>query len=184
MNEIQLAYEEILNIIRKHKDNVIIDFEEIERKSKCHLFGVELKEKYGLNIEPKQVNSLEWLDLGEYTKIGMFGEKHGRTISWSDDGKQPQNELLFYISFPTGAYIFGQDYPLEFFQNFFLELKSYNPKYCDTTNKSLFFSLENAAPIFNNFKEIYKKWCDLNREDLKQRQILKLKNDLQKLQNQ
>jgi len=71
--------------------------------------------------------------------VGWWGEKYGRHISWSDDGKQPEDELLLVISFPTGAYIFGDDYPTEFFKEFFQELKTYNPKYTDTTNKTLYF---------------------------------------------
>ena len=81
----------------------------------------------GFNLDPKTIHSTDWQKLKENVHIGFFdGER--RSISWSDDGRQPKNETLLYISYPTGAYIFGGDYPTEFFQKFFLELKTYNPK--------------------------------------------------------
>lgn len=182
METIKKAYDEILKILKKHKDVCVFNIDDLERKANLHLFGVELKEKHGLNVEPKQIYSLDWIRFGDYKGIGYFGEKYNRMISWSDDRTQPTDELLFCISFPTGAYIFGGDYPTEFFQKFFLELKTYKPKYVDTANKSLYFSMDNASEIFNNFDAIMRKYYELNKEDIKQRQILKMKADLEKLE--
>ena len=179
--ETKKAYEEIIDVISKYKDLVNFDYNDLERKSKYHLFGIELKEQYGLNIEPKDIYSLDWNKFGEYMSIGLFGEKYRRTISWSDDGKQPEDELLLQLSFSTGAYIFGEDYPQEFFQRFFKELKSYNPKYSDTNNKNLYFTLDSAKTIFNEFPEILKKYRQENKEDFKRRQIEKLQKELDKL---
>src|SRR3990167_5761290 len=147
--ETQKAYEEILEVINKYRDLVAYDYNDLEQKSKCHLFGLELKEKYGLNVIPRDIRSLDWNTFGSYLSIGLFGKKYRRTISWSDDGKQPEDETMIYLSFSTGAYIFGDDYPTELFQKFWQELKTYNPKYSDTTNKNLYFSLENGAKLFN-----------------------------------
>jgi hypothetical protein len=93
-----------------------------------------------------------------------------------------KNETLLCIKFPTGAYMFGEDYPVEFFQRFFLELKSYNPKYVDSTNKGLYFSLDNAGKIHNAYRDIIKKYREENLKDLKQRKIKKMKDDLAKLE--
>lgn len=177
------AYNEILKVLKKHKDTCNLDIEDIERSSKCHLFGLELKEVHGFDIDPKIIRNTEWHNFSDYVSIGRFGEKYRRTISWSDDNSQPVDELLLKLSFCTGAYIFGGDYPTDFFHQFFMELKSLNPKYTDTANHSLYYSMENAGSVFNSFNDILKKYRELNREDVKQRQILKMKADLEKLQN-
>ena len=181
MKEEIKAYKEILEVLNKYRDITIFDYNNLEQKSKYHLFGLELKEKYGLNVEPRDIRSLDWNRFGDYLSIGLFGEKYGRTISWSDDGKQPEDEVLINLSFSTGAYMFGnlgnssnEDYPKQFFQEFWNELKTYNPKYTDTTNKNLYFSIENGAKIFNEFNDILKKYYELNKEDSKRRKIKKL----------
>ncbi len=184
MNTTEKAYKEILKVLNKHKDCIVFDVDYLEMKSKNHLFGVQLKTEYGLDIDPKIIQSLEWYKLKEHTVIGWYGEKYNRIISWSDDGIQPKDELLLCISYPTGAYIFGDDYPTEFFQKFFLELKTYNPKYTDSANKSLYFSMDNASKIYNAYDSIVKKYYEENKEDLKQRKIKKMKDDLVKLEAQ
>jgi len=181
MNKIKEAYSEILKTLKKYKDICVFDIDDLERKSKYHLFGIELKEKYGLDIEPKKVNTLDFLRFEDHKTICWFGKKYNRTVSWSDDGTQPKDELLLQISFSTGAYIFGDDYPTELFQKFFLELKNYNPKYVDSTNKALYYSMDNASKIFNNYKSILNKYHKINKEDWKQRKIKKMKEELAKL---
>lgn len=183
MKQEQKAYAEILKALKKYRDVCVFDVEDLERKSKCHLFGIELKEKFGFDINPKIIDSWDWFKFYNYVTIGQWGEKHRRTISWSDDNKQPKDELLLQISFPTGAFIFGNDYPEELFKNFFNELKTYSPKYSDTHNKCLYFSMDNAGIIFNEFIGVLKKYHELNKEDYKQRQIKKLKEDLSKLES-
>jgi hypothetical protein len=142
-----------------------------------------LKEKYGLNINPINVDSTDWVRFGDHVAIGMWGEKFRRTISWPDNGKQPKNELLLQYSFSVGAYIFGEHYPVELFQKLFQELKTYNPKYVDSHNSALYFSMDNAKDIFNIFDDIMKKYFVLNKEDYKERQIKKLEDELLKLKS-
>lgn len=186
MKATKKAYDEILKVLHKHRELCLYDIEEFERKAKVHLFGLELKEKYGLNIDPKSVNSLDFQSFGE-KKIGLFGEKYRRTISWSVDGRQPEDEYLFFVDFPTGAYIFesrtlNDDYPADLFRKFWLELKSYNPDYIDERNKGLYWKLENARDAFNNYEDVLKKYHELNKEDIKQRRIAKMKADLEQLE--
>lgn len=181
METIKKAYSEILDLLNKHKDICIFDVDSLKMKADFHLLGVELKEKYGFDIDPKRVQSLEWIKFGEYTSVGLYGEKNRRTISWSIDDRQPEDEYLFEISFSTGAYIFGGDYPTEFFRKFWLELKSFNPDYTDEVNSSLYWKLGNAKSIFNSFNSILKKYSDLNAEDFKQRKIKKMESDLEQL---
>lgn len=174
-------YDEIFKLMDENEDNIAFDVKRLKEKSKLHLYGLELKEKHGLDLDPKSITSLNWNKLGHYITIGWYGDKYGRTISWSDNGEQPTDELLLDISFPTGGYIFGQDYPTEFFQKFFNELKTYKPKYSDTTNNTLYFSMDNASAIFNKFYSILNRYNDENKEDFKKRQIERKKEELQKL---
>lgn len=176
------AYAEILKVLKKHKDVCAYDIKEMESTANNHLFGVELKEKYGIAIDPLDVRSLEYINLGDYKAIGWWGEKYRRTVSWEDNGKQVKDELLFVINFSTGAYVFGDDYPTELFKELWQELKSYEPKYCDTANHGLYFAIDNASKIFNDFDSILEKYYEKNKKDYKKRQIKKMKEELSKLE--
>lgn len=176
------VYNEILKAMKKHKDICVFDIESLEIKANIHLYGLELKEKYGLDINPKEVDSTSFNVFHEYCRLYKVGKDFNNSVSWSDDGRQPDNELLLNIAFPTGAYIFGEDYPTTLFQRFFLELKSYKPKYTDSHNHCLYFSMDNAKDVFNNFQSIYKKYLEINKEDFKQRKIERMKADLAKLE--
>jgi len=185
--EIREAYDEILDILRKHDVLHFVNAGELERQVELYLFGLELKETYGLNIDPSQIKDLDYQRFGSHKIIGLFGKKYNREISWPSDGRQPKNERLFVISIPTGAYFFGDvgvgDYPIEFFQKFWLELKSYNPDYVDDVNKALYWKLENAKEIFNDYDSIVKKYHELNKEDAKQRKIKKMREEIERLES-
>lgn len=181
-NKVEKAYKEILKVLKKHKDICVFDVDRLEEKAKNHLFGVELKEKYGFNIDPKIINNMGYQKLKEAIHVGFWDGVRSK-ISWSDDGSQPKGETLLYISYPTGAYIFGEDYPTELFQRFFLELKIYNPKYTDSANHSLYFSMDNAGEIYNKYDSILRKYNDINNEDFKKRKIIKMEEELTKLKS-
>lgn len=180
-NDLKSAYEEIGNVLNKYKSIIRFDFNKFENDSKVHLFELELKEKYGLDVGGK-INSLDWNRFDDYRTIGIFGKEYRRTISWPDDGKQPKNEYLFEISFPTGAYTFGDDYPVDLFRSFWDELKSYGPKYTDTHNNNLYFTLKNSAVIFNNFRKILQKYSDIYRSEVNKRKIEVMKAEIAKLE--
>jgi len=180
LEKAQKTYKSLFSLLKKNKEFINLDISTLEYQAKCHLFGLELKEKYGLNIEPTHIRDLEWIEFGDFVRIGFY-DGNKRAISWPEFGKQPQGEYLLKISFSTGAYIFGDDYPTIFFQKFWDELMSYNPDYTDIHNNCIYFSLNNAKDIFNNFSDIYRKYQLLNKEDIKQREILKLEKQLEKL---
>ena len=183
MNTTEKAYKEILKVLNKYKSDIAFDVDSLEIKAKHHLFGVELVEKYGFNLDPKRIQSTDWQELRENVFIGFWDGERSK-VSWSDDGRQPNNEILLCIKYPTGAYIFGGDYPTEFFQKFFLELKKYNPKYIDSAYICLYFSLDNGGEIFNHYDSIVKRYHKENKEDLEQRKIKKMKVELSKLEAQ
>jgi len=58
MNTTEKAYKEVLKALNKYKSEIVFDIDDLERQAKQHLFGLELKEKYGLNIDTKRVDSL------------------------------------------------------------------------------------------------------------------------------
>lgn len=184
------AYNEVFKVLNKYKDILIFDINDLQTKSKLHLLGLELKEVYGLDIDPRAIRSFDWIDFGEHRKIAWYGGKYNRTISWSVDGRQPEDELLMTLKFPTGAYIFGdggifnKDYPTQFFQKFWIELKSYNPDYIDEANHCLYWKIENAKTIFNSFNDVLNKYYKLNSEDIKQRRIEKMKKELEQLEKE
>ena len=110
-----------------------------------------------------------------------MGKKYKRTISWSDSGEQPNDELLLLIKFPTGAYIFGDDYPTDLFHKFFRDLVNFKPKYTDFHNSTLYFSMDNAGSVYSEFKLLYNKYQELNKEDYIRRQIKKMEQELEML---
>ena len=177
------AYKELLSLLKKYKDVYTYEIRNIESKVEAYLFWLEIKETYGLNLNPEEPRSKDYHTFGDHRFIGMWGEKFRRTISWSVDDRQPEDEMLLDISFPTGAYIFGQDYPQSIFQRFWLELKSFNPDYIDEVNHCLYWKIENAKDVFNSFDSVLKKYHKINEEDSKTRKIETLKKQLQELEN-
>jgi hypothetical protein len=182
LQEAKKIYDSILKIARKNKDLLIYNFQSLELQAKNHLFGLELKEVYGLELDEKRINNTRYNELKNNVYL-TYIDGVNSTISWSDNGEQPNGEYLIKFSYSTGAYIFGSDYPTDFFKKFFLELKSYNPDYCDSANSSLYFKLENAKDVFNNYDSIIKKYYELNKEDFKQREIIRMQEELDKLKS-
>lgn len=184
------AYEEISSILDKHKDITNIEdlTARLKGKYRGHLFELELKEKYGFNIRPNTTDIIENIYEDLYKKfndniwIGIIGEKYRRTISWEDDGKAPKNELLLVLGFSSGAYVFGEDYLVELFGEFWKELKSYKPKYVDTQNHNMYFSMENAGKIFNEFRNIFDKYRNKYNEFYKIKKVKDLKEEIKRLE--
>lgn len=193
MNKLDIAnkaHEEIFALLEKHKELHGFDLQSLKGESKEHLFAIELQEIYGWNIDTRLIDSTDWVSLGSNIKLGFFSPKNRRTISWEDNNMQPNGEMLLVLTFPAGAYIFGscgfgddEDYPTEFFAKFWQELKSYKPKYIDSHNHSMYFGLEQGGKVYNNYKDIFKKYHDLNKEDMKERKIAKMKKEIEKLES-
>lgn len=179
MNKID-DYKEILDVLDKHKELLNNDYPvDIASKIKDRIRLQEISKEFGISV--KSDCNPNWLKLSEYESIGMFGEDHHRTISWPDDGKQPENERLYMISFPTGAYIFGDSYPENTFKSFFGELKGYGAKYVDTKNSNLYFTSEKASCIHKDFKVILDKHRKLVGDEMKGQRIKALEKELTKL---
>lgn len=177
------AYKEILKVLKKHDDLLEDDYKiDIKGELINRISLQEISAEFGIELKNKNYNS-DWCKLAEYQYIGLYGEDHNRTISWSDDGSQPENERLYIIIFPTGAYIFGDSYPTNTFKMFWDELKSYGPKYTDTANHNMYFTAENAKHVHKEFNSVFNKHKSLVGEELRVKKIEALKDQLAKLQS-
>lgn len=180
MNKIKF-YQEILDVLNKH--GKIIDDEyslDIRDKLVSCIEKEKLNNEYGLDLNSTIHYNKKWCTISPHMFLGLFGEGHA-TIAWEDNGKVPKNETLLKISFPNGPYVFGGDYPRDLFTEFFNVLKDYKPSYIDTKNNSLYYSLDNAGKvksdfekIFNDHKDMYKKWSAENKIKVLQEQLKKL----------
>lgn len=168
------------------------DIRDLRNSAKNHLMLIDWYEKYGLKLshdyKPYDYN---YFSVRDYVTFNHFGDAlkdknngSGRYISWSDDGRQPTNEWLLNISFSTGAYIFGDDYngQQELFQDFIKELKDFKPDYSDTTNKSFYWKLETAKPVFEAFDTILQKYRERNKSEFNKRKAKKLRRELEDLE--
>lgn len=116
-----------------------------------------------------------------WSRVLYFDDTGMRQISWSDDGKQPKNEWLYVMSFGSGPYIFGREYPEETFKSFFLELKEFGAKYCDTANHCLYFPPDKAKAVHEAFRGLFKKHQELVQVELKKKRKEQLLKELKEL---
>lgn len=182
-NKIEKAYKEVFDVLEKNKDLVKIEASQLFCIRDNHLLGIKLSNLLGFENEIYVSDS-------RYQRIGnLFNFIHyvkwgeNMRISWSDDGRQPEiGEELIEYSFSTGPYVLGGHYDTATFQEFFQELKKFEPKYTDTKNCSLYFTLENGAKLFKVFKDLYQKYKDLSHErniENKRQELLKQLEELQ-----
>ena len=179
-------YQKIVDICEENKDDVL---SEIGVKAKNMVIRYEWEEKYGIKLE-SHFAERDYLRLHDYESVAYFKDGYvshkegsGRSISWSEGGKQPVNEWIYEVGFSTGAYIFGDDYggQQQLFQDFFEELRTYKPDYEDLHNHNLYWKIENAKEVMSQFKDILNKYRDRNREELKARKIKKMEDELAQL---
>jgi len=164
----------------------ISDFSRVCNEVKKLLYSIKLKEDYGiLNITQNMIQGIEsdvYVRINDYMYIASMGEKYRRTISWSVDGRQPDDEIMLVLSFSTGAYIFGDSYPTELFARLWEEIKSYGYKYVDDMNHNVYFSLDVAAPVANGFRDILNKYYKIFKDEANIRRAEELRRELAKLE--
>lgn len=178
IEEVRKSYQAVFKVLNKHKENIDFDLKDLKYKSEVHILELRLNE---LGFKVNYIGNLTYVDIRNYFHYVHYTPDTKFSISWSDDGRQPSNEELIKVSFPTGAYIFGDSYPTSVFNRLFTELKSFNPLYTDTANSSLYFSLEDGARVYKEFDEIYKKYRELHIEESKVQKIKELEEQLAKL---
>jgi hypothetical protein len=189
----KMAYEDILNTFKKY-DNLkdhrgkslifigIVDLPNLEKMAERHLLGLNLR-KLGFSVNPEDFINSDYVRFGNNRIFSWYGEKYNRKISWSDDDRQPNNEYLFSIAIPNGAFIFGNHYPEETFKNFFNALLAYKPDFKDTKNSCLYWRITNplAPKVFDEFQNILYTYKEADIELSKAQRIKELEEELELL---
>ena len=165
---------------------------EIRIKAKNRVIRYEWEEKYGIKLNDSRFAEYDFLRIDDYQTFSYFKdgftckkEGYGRSISWSEGGKQPVDEWVYSVQFGTGAYIFREDYEgqQQLFKDFFEELRTHKPDYEDLHNNNLYWKVENAKEVMSQFKVILSRYKDRNRDELKAREIKKLEDKLANLKS-
>lgn len=154
-----------------------------KQSSEAHLFQIHLQEEYGIFVD--RIDYIHNIQIDDFRRIFYFGDfgESGNYISWSDDDNQPKNELMLVLTFPTGPYMLSGEYFKNIFDLFFDELKAFGPKYTDSHNHKLYFSIESASLINNEFNSILKKYREIAKVEYLKQKAKKLAEELAKLEN-
>lgn len=176
--------EKLLADLKKHEDVISnnLNIKYWLRLLEDMIAVQKISEEFGIPI-PSHYCNPDWIDLDYHQHIGVYrGE---RKIASPDNGVQPEEgERLYQISFPTGAYILGAEYPTQTFNAFFEELKTYQPKYVDSNNSSLYFTADKAGEAYKAFPTLLEKYKAKAETEVKQKKIKKLQAELAKLEEQ
>lgn len=177
------AYQELLEVALKNKEyidpNIVAGIkEDFDTVQKSMEFGLELSYA-GYNHYAVEGAYDKW------TRVLFIPKDADHFIGCSDNGKQPQDEWLYIICFPTGPYIFGNYfndcYPKETFDEFFSKLKGFEPKYCDSVNKALYFTADKAKAAHEAFQPLFNKYKALVKDEMERKRIKELEQELAKL---
>lgn len=177
------AYEALARDLEKHKELIAEDHD-----LRClnlvndKVFTFELIDDYGWKIPAHKTGNCRWFRISDELTAGTFGGDTERNILWEDEGRDPKGEYLLCAAFCTGPYFFGEDYDNDFFQQFFTELKSYDPSFIDSANKCLYFSKNNAGKLLQDYAGIVKKYREMYRAESNKRRANKLREELEKLE--
>lgn len=174
--------EKLLADLEKHKDVIknIPIMKDWPRLLEDIIAVQKISEEWGIPI-PSYYCNTDWIDLDYHHAIGVYGGE--REIAFPDNGVQPQEgERLYKIRLPEGAYTLGAEYPTQTFKAFFEELKTYQPKYVDSANHSLYFTADKAGAAYKAFPVLLEKYKGLAEAEVKQKKIEKLRTELAKLE--
>lgn len=184
---IKKIYSEVLKVLKKHKDDMVFSVDKLEEQANAHIFGVELKEKYGLNIDLKKIHDTNYIRVGDFRYIVSYIEAKNKLSCFHDIVREiGKFDYLFVLDFPMGAYIFSYDnkeYPANFFAAFLQELRTYNPDFVSNITDTLCWRLENSKEIFNSFEGILDKYYELNEKRIARKNVVKLEAKLKKLKS-
>lgn len=185
MSEIEKidGYRKLIQIVEDYELEDMRNAKEVARK---RVFAFEFEDKHKIKLSSDITLNGNGFYAPVNARLGCmcvanFGEKHNRRIL--NIKKEIDDEVLLEISFSTGAYIFGDDYPKEFFSKFYAELKAYEPKYCDDLNHCLYFSMDNAMEIFNAYRDICEKYIKENQNDFLRRKAEKLRKEAERIES-
>lgn len=175
-------YDEILEKCEKQeKTEAIYAIEDICERQ---LLADKLKD---FNISFDDIKNTTFIRITEWRGekcIAMFGPSYPNRKILNSNIQPTEDEMLFYICFSTGAYVFGDDYDKELFNRFFEELKTYEPKYIDEVNHYVYYDLKNGVKVFKDYDKIFKKYTEEHEKRYKRNKYEQLKKEIQKLEEQ
>lgn len=92
---------------------------------------------------------------------------------------------FFVISFKCGAYMFGDDYPVDLFNDLYSSLKEKcPPKYEDEMNNSLYYTPDDAANAYATCMDLCAEYKHRYSEGAKKRKIAALECELARLKGE
>ena len=144
-----MSYKELLLHIKEHLENLLMVDDDYKicdflETVKIKLRVIDLGENYGLKIQERDCKGSTFIRIDRY-KGSIYIDTPSQILN---SIAQPSvGEELISFDFPTGAYIFGDDYDKELFNEFFEELKTYGYKYIDEPNSHVYFDLEKRCKI-------------------------------------
>lgn len=178
------AYQEILAVLEKHKDVISGDHStDIRCRIRELIKWSYILEDFGITISPSKIYGDDWIEISYNQCIGLYGKDIKRTISYPDDGRQPEGEWLYLVKFPNGAYTYGDSYPTKTFGAMIEEVKSYGPKYIDSTNKRFYFDSDSAKFIHNDLSAIIEKHRASVEAEIKDQKKAELQRQLAELED-
>ena len=185
------VYEKMLREFHKAKGTELKSFtKEKDLESLLNTLSIceNIKEKYGLDLSNRNVFSgfsVSSIDRFSANVYMNGGDGYvGSITGIYNSAKQPKSsQILLKISHPTGAYIFGDYYPVDLFNEFFSEvIENTMVEYCDHVNHSLYYTLENTMDTLKKYDEIYKKYIEKNKENYRRIMIERKKHEIEALE--
>ena len=141
----------------------------------------EVERDFGLT--PQTNHFANHMKATDYSAISEWNSN--KSISWSDDGRQPDlGERLYIVSFPCGPYTLHPDYPKQAFGEFFDKLKNYGPKYSDTANNTLYFTPEKAKAVHNDLLRLIDQAREIGSREALEEKAERLRKELAQLEAQ
>lgn len=186
-------YKEMLEKLYEVKGREIKSFtkiKDLERLLNTLSICEEIKSKYNIDLTDRDMfNEFNVSTVDSFSaQVSMNGgDGYIRLISeiYNSDKQPIGSEMLFKIAHPTGAYIFGEYYPRDLFNEFFEELKNRtNFEYLDDVNHSLYYKIENMLESLGIYNKIYKEYSEKNKENYKKEMIKRKKEEIERLESE
>jgi hypothetical protein len=168
------VYQKLEKIIKKYDLPQLSDIAYQINKMIEHC---KLYEKWGINY-------WEWgYSINKFCNASFI-----KRSPYSNEYKKNQalgtDREYFLIYFPTGAYIFGDEYYSDLFCEFFDKLVEITqPFYVDELNHELYYTEENAGKANDAVEPLYKEYKEKYQLLKKERKIKELKAQLAEMEN-
>ena len=195
MSDIAKACKEIIAVCEKHAElessNFCDSIKRAMQAAKERLVTEEWSTEYGLCVPVNTDLTGNYARLNDHEAFSLYNDANGDKKRGAGkylgcpDGEQPDDGWYYVISFPTGAFIFGDDYDCQqqIFNDLFAELRSYDPDCADSINQTLLWKVERASGIRGDFAGIMKKYRERNMADLNGRKAARLRRELAELES-